>query len=236
MNLHKHLILPLAALWLGTGVARAEEAGEAATLSVQVPGFIYGSAESKSKADAEGAKEEKTTVSGLSTSSLGSAFAYITAGKWIFYLYPFNDASNELGAGYMVKDNLEVGLGYGLNSTSTKVGDLKTELSTNVLSPYLTFYTKLGPYDSEHILTLRLEQGSGKALKEGSDTDLIKTTASSTGLRYDLNLLQPLAKNFWLLHGLTINSESGEIKTGDEKTTESATAWSINLIGLRVTI
>lgn len=147
--------------------------------------------------------------------------------KMSFYVYPTTNTHVELG--YWVMDNLEAGLGLSLNSTTSKVGDVKSNSANNHYGVWGTYYMPMGSASLEASFALMMGSNTGKNTDAaGVET---KTNSTSTDISLGANYVMPLAKNFSWLGGFSYAMKNGEDKEGKTKTTGSELG--LNLTSLR---
>lgn len=103
-----------------------------ASLSLQFTGLKW--AQSSSKYSDEDITRKSTS---LMTGDLVDAVVYATIGKWNVYFYPFQDINALVSLSYMVRDDLEVGVDLGLNSSKLK--EPKSEFSSDLFGAFVTW-------------------------------------------------------------------------------------------------
>ncbi len=229
MKMKATLLVPVAALWLGSSAAFAEEEAARATFGLQFQGLTYSSIVEKGKVGDE--KEEKVSTTGIQTFPLADSYAWITHGNYNVYFSPFQDDSRNIGLSYLLNDKIELGSYFQYTSLSIK--ESKDKASGLAVAPFVIYYQHVGPFDSENIFSLGVGQTSGESVANDVKT---KTSSSSTKFSYELYLVRELAKNFYITHGLFAESASGEKKSGDIKTKTSDTTLILRLVGFRVSL
>ncbi len=225
-NSGKYLI---SALVMGsmTSTAWAEEKDEpGASFSLQFSGLRW--AKSKSKASDEETSRDLTT---LMTGDLVDSSVWATVGKFNLYFYPFQDVNSLVSLGYMLRDDLEIGVDLGLNSSKLK--DPKSELSSDLFGAFATWSV---PFDA-----CVLESFAVFDLVKSESTEINSTTGEEETTKLTGNFLKisssvviPLAKNASYLAGVWWAAENGKNHADD--TTTKSTQFGLTLAAFRITI
>jgi len=214
----------LTTLMLRTHTVLAEEA-KPASLSLQFSGLKW--QESSSKEDGADAttKATQTLTADLVDGTLWLTFDE----RWNFYLYPFQDANALLSIGYMLREDLEIGVDLGLNST--KVTDPDAEVKSDIFGAFATWIVPVSSYALEigavyDLLTLKV--------KEADAVTGDMTTSNTTGsyMKVSSTLVIPLAKNAQYIGGVWYATDDS--KTAGVKTKQSQLG--LLLAGIRITL
>lgn len=213
-------------LLVATGSFAAENEPIAASLSLQFTALRW--AQSDTKYSDEATKREITT---LNSGDLVDSLIWATIDKVNLYFYPFQDSNALLSIGYMVRDDLEIGLDLGVNTSQVK--NPKSELSSNLLGVFATWIVPVGDYALENVGIFDVT--SSKSTEVNTTTgeeDSIKV--NGTFFKLSSSIVIPIAKNAWYMGGVWWASENGENMSAD--TTKKSTQFGINVAGLRMTI
>lgn len=215
-----------------SGSALAADKG--ATFSLNLPVLSYSSTDTKSKPD--GGTEAKETRTALDTASLAQAWASVSFGSAVVYLWsPFSDAKKVRG-GYAINDMLEAGLTLGLNNFKKK--ESKDEETANRFGFYVLATPKLGPAELEVHLGFDSVSKKGKTVTTtGTPPATTSTTAdveeSGTELEFATTALIPLASNLSYGAGFWYTMTSNDIKKpGKQK--DSSSQFGLTLASLRL--
>lgn len=211
---------------LTTGSMAAENEPIAASLSLQFSGLRW--AQSQTKYSDEGTKREITT---LNSGDLVDSLIWATVDKVNLYFYPFQDSNALLSLGYMIRDDLELGVDLGLNAS--KVKDPKSELSSDLFGAFATWIVPAGDYTLENVGILDFTRSESTELNTTTgEEENIKVTGSF--FKVSSSIIIPIAKNAWYMGGVWWAAENG--KNHSDDSTKKSTQFGINLAGLRMTI
>lgn len=219
----------VSALLIGSSgsTAWAEEKEEAsASFSVQFSGLRW--AQSKTKYSDEDSKREMTT---LMTGDLVDSLVWATVGKFNLYFYPFQDINSLVSLGYMIRDDLEVGVDLGLNSSKMK--DPKSELSSDLFGAFVTWSVPFDGYILENFAVLDVTRS--EATEINSTTNEEETTKiTGNFFKISSSVVVPIAKNASYMAGVWWAAENGKNQATD--VTKKSTQFGLTLAGLRLTI
>lgn len=214
----------LATFMFQTHAALADEA-RPASLSLQFSGLKW--QESHSKEDGTDGTIKATQQL---TADLVDATLWLTFdGRWNFYLYPFQDANALLSLGYMLRDDLEIGIDLGLNST--KVTNPDAEVKSDIFGVFGTWSVPVSSFMLENVavydlLTLKV--------KETDPVSGAMTSSKTTGsyMKISSTVVLPLAKNAQYLGGVWYATDDS--KTAGIKLKKSQ--FGLLLAGIRITV
>lgn len=198
-------------------------ADEGAKFQLQQDVLTWHSVHAEAKTDAGTTKTDTTS---LATAPV-SLQLLASWGKYNVYVWPVSGGS--VGVGYLVIDNLEVGLKLGLSSMETKVGSAdKVSTSNNGYGVWALYTMGMGENYVE--LTVPINMSSGSA--PGTVATEKKTT-SGMNFGFSAEYFMPLAKNFVWGGGLSYTMNSGEEKDGSTKITNSGSDIGLTLTKFR---
>lgn len=213
-----------------TGAVRAEEAPAPATLSFQYSGLKWTRTHGKIT-DTSGQKSERKATSLLS-GDLVDSFIYATiGGKLNLYFYPFQDSSSLISAGYMLRDNLEVGVDLGLDAT--RVDEPKDEYSSDLFGAFATYTANFDGFAVENIATLDFTRVESTIFNNQTSQD-DKSKTSGTFLKLSATAIVPIAKNAFYLAGFWLAGDRSKNHTLDSKRTSGQ--FGLMLAGLRIAV
>ena len=142
------------------------------------------------------------------------------------YFYP-TQQSAALGAGYMVKSNVELGFSLALNSD--KYDKAKSENSTTATGVWAFWSHPAGPGSLEVTLPITLSSGTQKDPATGVNNSLRGTSVQLIG-----NYFHPLAKNVFWFGGLGYKTDNQTQKAaGGGNRTVKTNALVLNLTSFR---
>ncbi len=219
----------MSALLIGSlsSAAGAEEKEEpGASFSFQFSGLRW--AKSKSKASDEDTNRELTT---LMTGDLIDSSVWATVGKFNLYFYPFQDVNSLVSLGYMLRDDLEIGVDLGLNSSKWK--DPKSELSSDLFGVFATWSVPFDGYVLENFAVLDVVKSESTEINS-TTTEEETTKITGNFLKISSSVVIPLAKNASYLAGLWWAAENGKNHADD--TTTKSTQFGLTLAAFRLTI
>lgn len=215
----------VSALLAGSSMA-AESEPAAASLSMQFTGLRW--AQSQTKYSDEDSKREITT---LTSGDLVDSLLWATVDKVNLYFYPFQDSNALLSIGYMIRDDLELGIDLGLNAS--KVKNPKSELSSDLFGAFATWIVPVGDYALENVGILDFTRTeSTETNTTTGEEEKIKVTGSF--FKVSSSIVIPIAKNAWYMGGVWWAAENG--KNHSDDSTKKSTQFGINLAGIRITI
>ncbi|HYX34932.1 MAG TPA: hypothetical protein VE954_17685 [Oligoflexus sp.] len=190
-----------------------------AKFSLQIPVLKYTTSSIKTESP-QGSSNEK--VNDLSTQVLDDGFIGITLGKLGLYLYPFDDGNHLVSAGYMITDNIELGVDLGLNQSSSQGAGTKDSTQIGAWGYY---YSTLG--------SLGLENGLSLNTSSRTDRNPPNPDAKSDefSIKISSTVVYPLAKNLRYLGGAFIRNKSLD---GDGGIKTSTFQFGFILAGLRL--
>jgi hypothetical protein len=211
---------------VATGSFAAENEPIAASLSLQFTGLRWALSDTKYSDEAD--KREITT---LTSGDLVDSLIWATINKVNIYFYPFQDSNALLSIGYMVRDDLEIGLDLGVNTS--KVKNPKSELSSDLLGIFSTWIVPVGDYALENVGIFDVTSAKSTEINGTTgEEDSVKVTG--TFFKLSSSIVIPIAKNAWYMGGLWWASENGKNMSAD--TTKKSTQFGVNVAGLRMTI
>jgi len=197
-----------------------------ASLSMQFTGLRW--AQSQTKYSDEAEKREITTVT---SGDLVDSLIWATVDKVNLYFYPFQDSNALLSIGYMVRDDLELGIDLGLNAS--KVKNPKSEISSDLFGLFATWIVPVGDYALENAGIFDVTSSESTEINTTTgEEDSIKV--NGTFFKVSSSIVIPIAKNAWYMGGLWWAEENWKNTSAD--TTKKSTQFGINLAGLRMTI
>lgn len=217
--------LPLISVTQAQG---AEKEEEKASLSVQFSALKWSSTKTK---ETESGTESEQQGTSLITGDLVDSTLYLTTGKWNFYLYPFQDSNALVSGSYMVLDNLELGLDFGIQSQ--KVDKPKTEDRSTLFGFFATHFLAIGDNTLESGAVI--DATSFRSTSTNPNTNE-ESTAESSGIfiKLSANYVVPLSKNLWYYGGAWVALQNEKPKSGDDKTATSQ--FGLTFAGIRSTV
>jgi len=215
----------LSVLLTGSSMA-AENDTIPASLSLQFTGLRW--AQSETKYNPEPGKRDLTK---LTSGDLVDSLLWATVDKVNLYFYPFQDTNALLSIGYMVRDDLEVGIDLGLNASKVKVP--KSELSSDLFGAFTSWIVPVGDSALENIGILDFTRSKSTEMNTTTGEDQ-SITVTGDFFKVSSSIVIPIAKNAWYTGGVWWAVENG--KNHADKTTKKSTQFGINLVGLRITI
>lgn len=219
----------VSALLIGSSMSTAlaaENEATPASFSLQFSGLKW--AQSTTKYSDESSKRELTT---LMTADLVDSMIWTSFGKVNLYFYPFLDSNALVSLSYMVRDDLELGIDLGLNTSKMK--DPKSELTSDLFGGFVTWLVPLENYTLENLAILDFTRTESTEINSTTNEE---QTVKITGnfLKISSNIVVPIAKNAWYMAGVWWATENGKNQTAD--TTKKSTQFGLTLAGLRLTI
>ncbi len=229
-------ILVIYLVLLGCGLpffaeARAEDAeASPATFTFQYSGLRW-TANTIKSTDQNGEKTEQRSTS-LLTADLVNSMVYMTiGGKLKLYFYPFQDGNALVSAGYKVRDDLEVGLDLGLNST--RIDQPKETSQASLFGGFATWSLAFPTFVLENSIVL--DSSSFKTLTTNGLTGEEETREfSGAFLKVELTAVVPIAKNASYFAGAWFAMDHSKDNSVDAKL--SSSQFGITLAGLRITL
>jgi len=197
-----------------------------ASLSLQFTGLKW--AQSSTKYSDEDITRKSTS---LMTGDLVDAVVYATISKWNVYFYPFQDINALVSLSYMVRDDLEVGVDVGLNSSKLK--EPKSEFSSDLLGAFVTWGVGFEGFSLENFAVLDYTRVESTTLNTTTNMD---ETSKVTGsfVKISSTAVVPIAKNAHYLAGIWAAAERGTNHALD--TTKKSSQFGLMLAGLRLTL
>lgn len=219
----------VSALLIGSSMpmALAEEKEEtAASFSFQFSGLRW--AQSNTKYSDEDSKREATT---LMTGDLVDSLVWATVGRFNLYFYPFQDINSLVSLGYMIRDDLEIGVDLGLNSS--KIKDPKSELSSDLFGAFVTWSVPIQSFVLENFAVFDVTRSESTEINSTTNEE---ETTKITGSFFKISstVIVPIAKNASYMAGVWWAAENGKNHAAD--TTKKSTQFGLTLAGLRLTI
>lgn len=210
-----------------TRAAWAEESeSTSASFSFQFSGLRW--AQSKTKYSDEDSNREMTS---LMTGDLVDSSVWATIGNFNLYFYPFQDINSLVSLGYMIRDDLEIGVDLGLNSSKLK--DPKSELSSDLVGAFVTWSVPLASYVLENFAVLDVTRSESTDINSTTNEE---ETTKITGnfFKISSSIVVPLSKNASYLAGVWWAAENGKNHAAD--TTKKSSQIGLTLAALRLTI
>jgi|GEM_PF-3543759 len=201
-----------------------------ATFTFQYSGLRWTANTTKST-DQNGEKTEQKSTS-LMTADLAHSMVYMTIGdKLKLYFYPFQDGNALVSAGYMLRDDLEVGLDLGLNST--RIDQPKGISQASLFGGFATWAVPFPTFVLEN--SIILDSSSFKTLTTNSLTGDEETSEfSGAFLKVGATAVVPIAKNASYLAGVWFAMDHS--KNNSVAAKRSSSQFGITLAGLRITL
>lgn len=207
--------------------AFAEDSGPAlASLSLQFSGLKWD--QTKTKYSDEDSARESTS---LMTGDLVDASVYAAIGKVNLYFYPFLDLNSLVSIGYMIQDNLEVGIDLGLNAS--KIKEPKNELSSDLMGAFTTWTVAFDGFALENFAVLDFTRVESTMYNSTTNED-DKTKVTGTFMKVSSTVVVPIAKNAFYMGGIWLAAERNKNDTLD--VTKNSTQFGLMLAGLRLTV
>ncbi len=223
-------------LFLGCGLpsfsaARAEEEGPLpATLTFQYSGYKWNSTTSKST-DTNGNETERKGTSTL-TADLVDSLIYVTiGGKLNLYLYPFQDGNALASVGYMVRDDLELGIDLGLNST--KIDEPKEEDHATLFGAFATYTVPVSNFALENAVVIDMTKLNSSSVSETTGAEST-TEINGVFIKASVNAIIPIAKNALYFAGPWLAIDNTKNASSDSK--RASSQFGLTLAGLRITV
>jgi hypothetical protein len=229
-------ILVISLVLFGCGLpffaeAQAEDAeANPATFTFQYSGLRWTTNTTKST-DQNGEETEQKSTS-LLTADLVNSMVYMTIdGKLKLYFYPFQDGNALVSAGYKVRDDLEVGLDLGINST--RIDQPKSTSQASLFGGFATWSVAFPTFVLENGIVL--DSSSFKTLNTNGITGEEETSEfSGAFLKVGFTAVVPIAKNAAYFTGAWFAMDHSKNKAVDAKL--SSSQFGITLAGLRITL
>lgn len=187
------------------------EEAEATAITFQYSGIRYASLNSSVKPKSGSSTDVSSTD--LSTTGIDS-YAWITHGKWNFYLYPFTGGTL-VGLSYLPNATWEFGSFLGLEQTKTD--ENKASKNASLVSPFVTYYHTISNITLENYLSLDVIQSTEESTDATTGT---KTESEANGMGFTLQVtaVYPLSKTFFLVPSIKYASFSSKDKADTETT------------------
>ncbi len=187
------------------------EEADATAITFQYSGIRYESKNSSVKPKSGPSTDVSSTD--LSTTGVDS-YAWITNGKWNFYLFPFTGGT-PIGLSYLPNADWEIGAFLGLEQTKTD--ENKASKNATLISPFATYYHTMGNITLENYLSLDVIQSTEESTDAATGT---KTELENNGMGFTLQVtaVYPLSKTFFIVPSIKYQSVSSKDKADTETT------------------
>jgi nucleoside-specific outer membrane channel protein Tsx len=197
-----------------------------ASLSLQFSGLAWD--QSTTKYSDEETSRDSTS---LMTGNLVDASIWASFGPWNVYFYPFQDMNALASVGYMLGDDLEIGIDLGLNATRLK--EPKNEVSSDLFGIFTTWSVPFDDFILENFAVLDITRMETTSFNSVTGEDE-KTKVTGNYVKLSSTVVVPLAKNAAYLAGIWLASETG--KNDGTDTTRRSSQFGLMLAGLRLTL
>jgi hypothetical protein len=217
------------AVLVGTSsqAAQAEDsASPGASFSLQFTGLRWD--QSRTKYSDEAKARESTHIK---TGDLADSVVWATIDRLNVYFYPFQDSNALVSVGYMLRDDLELGLDLGVNAT--RVEDPKTEMSSNLMGAFVTWSLPFASQILENYAVFNFMTAEATDVNTSTQEEETRKQSGSS-FKASSTVIIPLARNVWYMTGIWWATEKG--KDHGTQVTRSSSQFGVTLAGLRLTV